>query len=109
MNKAEKRFFESCRIKIAKELEIPPDDIDIYSIVSCCKRAIIEQCGSKDDNGPIINPLTDEEKEIIFSEYGSIIISKIFAGEAPFYSWVEKFEDDYARAFLERINRKNEF
>ena len=106
MGNKENVFFEICRIRIARELNVPPDNIDIIPLINCCKRAIIEQCGSKEDNGAVINPLTEEEKEAVLSEYGSIIISRIFARETPFNDWVEIFEDDFAREFLEKINRK---
>jgi len=109
MDRSESRFLESCRIILAKEFEIPPDNIDIIPIIDCSKRAIIDNCGRSDENGPILDPLTDREKSAIFSEHGPIIIHKIFSKEAPFYEWVEKFEENYIRTFLENINRKEKF
>ena len=106
MNSPEDKFLEFCRVKMAVELEIPPDNIDMESIISCCKRAIIEECGRDDQKGTIINPLTKEEKEAVFSEYGPIIIGKIFATEEPFCEWVDKFEENYVRIFLEKINKR---
>jgi len=109
MSNVEDKFFEGCRVKIAKDLDIPPDNIDIKPIIDCCKRAIIDECGRSDDEGVIINPLTQEEKEAVFSEHGPTIIDKIFSKEDPFYSWAEKFEENYVRLFLENINKKEEF
>ncbi len=108
MNNLEDKFFEFCRVKMAEELEIPPDNIDMKSIISCCKRAIIEECGRDDQKGIIINPLTEEEKKAVFSEYGPIIISKMFAKEDPFCEWADKFEENYVRIFLEKINKREE-
>ena len=106
MSNPENKFFEVCRIRVARKLDIPPDDIDMKSIVDCCKRAIMEECGRNDNEGAIINPLTDEEKKAVFSNYGPVIIGKIFNAEEPFGCWVEKFEENYARIFLEKINKR---
>lgn len=108
-NNCEGRFFEVCRVKVAKELKIPPDNIDMKSIIDCCKRAIVEECGRSDQKGVIINPLTEEEKSAVFSEYGPTTISKIFNSEEPFCSWAEKFEENYVKIFLDNIDRKKEF
>ncbi len=108
MSSSEDKFIEVCRVKMAAELEMPPDNIDMVSIISCCKRAIIEECGRDDQKGIIINPLTEEEKKAVFSEYGPIAISKIFAKEEPFCEWADKFEEDYVRIFLEKINKRED-
>lgn len=108
MSNSEDKFFEFCRVRMAVELEIPPDNIDIKSIISCCKRAIIEECGRDGQKGAIINPLTEEEKKAVFSEYGPTIVSKIFSQQEPFYEWSEKFEENYVRIFLEKINKRED-
>jgi len=107
MDKSENIFLENCRVKLAKEFKIPPDDIDILSIINCSKRAIIENCSRNNQDGPIIAPLTEEEKKAIFSEHSPTIIHKIFSGEAPFYTWADKFEENYVKAFLEKMNKKD--
>lgn len=108
MSNTEDLFFEVCRIRVAKELNIPPDDIDMKSIIDCSKRAIVEACGRDDEEGAIINPLTDEEKKAVFSNYGPIAIGKIFNREQPFGSWVDKFEECYVSAFLKKINNQED-
>lgn len=104
MNNKENRFFDACRIVLSKELDVPPDDVDLMPIIECAKRAIVENCKSDDYNGPVLNPQKGEEQGAVFGPHGSFIVNKMFSGEAPFYDWAQLYEEKYIRHFLEELS-----
>jgi hypothetical protein len=104
MNKLEYEFLMNCRIILAKELGVPPDDIDLIPIFECVKRSIEENCYTNRENGPIIFPKTEEEKKQLLGKYGPIIISKIFNEEPPFYDWAELYKGIYIQKILKDMN-----
>jgi len=86
-------FIERCRIWAARELQVPPDNIDMQTIFTCVKSAIINKCESEKDIY-YISILSKQESEAFLS-YGSDIIDAIFTQEEPFGDWAEQFEYDY--------------
>ena len=99
MDKKEFEFLMYCRVILAKEFEMAPDDIDLIPIFDCSKRAIEEMCLTGSDD-PVLEPSTREEKIEILSEHGSEIIKRIFNHEAPFMDWAEKYEQICIRKAL---------
>ena len=107
MNKEKFLFCERLRIITAKDFDIPPDDIDMQSIIECCERAIRESC--QNDSGECCITFDNKrEEEAITSEHGDKITEKIFAKDPPFFDWVDKYEEFYVQSLLDRIkNRKD--
>jgi hypothetical protein len=87
---------EYMRIRMAKELKVPPDDIDMVSIINCCERAIRNDCEHNKDER-VLTLEDKEEEEAVLGEYGSIIINKFFSGEYPFHKWAENYEKLYMK------------
>ena len=108
MDKEEFMFYNCCRIILARELNIPPDNIDVLPIVECAKRAIIENCKSDNYDGPILVSNSTEEHDAIFGNHGPFIVNKLFSGESPFFDWAQKYEEKYLRSFLEKLNGRIE-
>lgn len=100
--KRQMRFCEPWRITMAQHFDIPPDDINMRAIIKCAMRTIRDAC-SREDGGDII-PLTREEKNAIYNQYGEKIIGRIFHGESPFFDWAEMYEETYVRDILNRMN-----
>ena len=86
-------LIETYRIKIAKLLDIPPDDIDFFSLYRCLERGIQKQLALKEENCSI-SPQTDREKKIIWSPLGLKILYKIFDQEYPFENLISEIKDD---------------
>lgn len=102
---AELRFLESCRISLAAEFEIAPDDIDIHALIEIVKRSIRKACSMPDRAEFVVEAFTKREKAALYDGIGPKIVDKVFQEEAPFYDWYEKFEDEYAAEWL-RKNRE---
>lgn len=80
-------FVEKARIILAKEYDVPPDDIDINAIIDCCERAAKE---SNDDQVKIvINGI--EEANAVCCKIGEDIVKRVFDRKFPFFDLVEKF------------------
>lgn len=88
-------IFEKYRIIIAKELDVPPDDIDLEPILKSVFRAIRESCKNNEKDEFIITIKDKEEEEAILDEHGVTIIKKIFDSEPPFENIVEDYRDWY--------------
>lgn len=88
-------IFEKYRIIIAKELDVPPDDIDLEPILKSVFRAIRESCEADEKDKFVITIKDKEEEEAILDEYGVTIIQKIFDCEPPFENIVEDYRDWY--------------
>ena len=104
MDKDEFEFLMYCRIILAKEFKIPPDDINLIPIFDCAKRAINEWCLS-DADGPVLEPKGKEEQKEILSEHGSEVVRRIFDHEAPFMDWAEKYEEICIQKALKERNK----
>ncbi len=81
-----------CRIALAKELEIAPDDLDVEPVLD------MVECShfyGKDDkfNANLIPDNKEQEDAVINKHYG-VIVERIFNDEAPFrgfmYSMMEE-------------------
>jgi len=94
MDKKRLLFCEHMRMMLAKDLDIPPDDIDMSTFIGCVERSIREKCEGKDDD-VIISPKNQQEEEAILGEYGPEIIGKIFTHQFPFFEWESKYEKYY--------------
>ena len=105
MDKERNKFCEKNRIIIAKQLDMPPDDIDMSAILDCVERAIEKSC-EKESGEVIIRAEGKEEKEGIVSDSGSHIINLIFTNEYPFVDYVSDYAEWYASKFLKNIYRK---
>lgn len=100
----ESMFFLRCRIILAREFNIPPDNLLLEPIIECVKRGIREKCDSSVDE-LILTPRTkEEEKMIIFDHYGRTILNKLLSEKYPFYDWVQRFENQYVE---EEIKKRN--
>jgi len=94
MNKKKSLSCEIARIIMAEELDIPPDDIDMSSIIICCERAVEDVCEGKNKEY-IISIENKKEEEAILGKYGHQIVERFFTHRSPFYDWVDKYETYY--------------
>lgn len=92
--------YEKCRIILAKELRVPPDDIDLGPVLQSAFRSIREHCEQSDLTEYLVTIRDKAEEEAILSEYGQMIIKRIFEREAPFENIVEDYSDWYISVFL---------
>ena len=94
--------YESSRILMAEELRIPPDDLDLSSVLSSVFRAIRETC--ENDSDEVILTIKGKiEEEAILSHYGQEVINRIFASQYPFERIAIEYEDWYI-SVLDNIN-----
>ncbi len=106
MNNERLVFCEITRILIAKELEIPPDDIDMKTILMCCERAIRDSS----ENGrkeKIITLKTTKEEFAMLNSYGPQIVKRVFEGDSPFFDWAFDYEESYIKLLSEKLNDEN--
>lgn len=76
-----------CRIALAQELAVPPDDLDIDPILNMMEKAYLyEKDGEYTVN---IFPDTREEEEAVINNYYGTILMKIFNDEAPFQGFMQ--------------------
>ena len=86
-------FIERCRVIVAKQLDIPPDDIDMTTLFECVKNAVMDK-NELGANDYAVTISDDKEKEA-FLNYGLDIMNSIFTCEYPFGDWIEEFEREY--------------
>lgn len=102
------KAIEKLRIIMARYFEIPPDDIDMMTIMDCVERSIRNECEKEVSNGRYqILPESEEEVEALVSPHGSEIVRMIFCREAPFHDWVDKYEEFYLRSFMDQMHGRN--
>lgn len=100
MDKEKLRFCERLRMRMAEILEVPPDDIDMVSIINCCERAVRESL-EKDNGEFVIRCENETEEEAFISGLAPKIVERIFAREEPFGLWLDKYEESYIRERME--------
>ena len=98
--KDETLAYEKYRIILAKELRVAPDDIDLGPVLQSAFRSIREHCEQSDLSEYLITIRDKAEEEAILSEYGQIIMKRIFEQEPPFETIVEDYSDWYISVFL---------
>lgn len=129
MDKNRLMFCSKARIIMAKELDVPPDDINIFAIFDCVERAIqrnvekdmlkqspvdfkpqkkqIEGETYIEEETYILLPRNENETSSVVGECGEKIVRKIFCREYPFYDWVDIYENWYRENMIfEFIKRK---
>ena len=82
-------------------------NINTYSIMICCERAVQEACQNTNKEY-VIESKSEEEEDAILSESGMHIIVKAFDRQAPFYDWIDKYEEEYIKKKLDIIDRHND-
>ena len=92
--------YEKCRIMLARELRVAPDDIDLGPVLRSAFRAIRENCEQSDLSEYLITIKDKVEEAAILSEYGQIIMKRIFECEPPFENIVENYSEWYISVFL---------
>jgi len=98
--KDETLSYEKQRIMLAKELRVPPDDINLSPVLQVAFRSIREHCEQSDFSEYTITIRDKGEEESVLSEYGQIIMKKIFEREYPFENIVEDYSEWYISVFL---------
>lgn len=102
LTKKEIIFASQCRIIVAKELNVPPDNIDMISILRCVKRGVKEQI-KKDCSAVRIKVRGEKERDAIYlNEQTDEIIKMIFSESPPFNEWLSTVKEKY-----NLINSKN--
>jgi hypothetical protein len=94
--------YEKQRIILAKELRVPPDDINLRPVLKSAFRSIRESCENLGgcDGEYRITIKDKEEEEAILCEYGRITINRIFDREYPFENVIEDYSKWYISVFL---------
>lgn len=95
-------YIEKTRIRVAQEIDVPPDDIEMSLIFKCVEHSIRNKI-EKDIEEYIICPKNRREIEAVVSETGKIIIDKIFQEEYPFEKFVQTYEKWYIQHCANRI------
>jgi hypothetical protein len=104
-DKGEHVFISTCRIIVAKELKVPPDDIDLEAIFDCVKRACMEAI-RKPQHEYILDPKNKREMEAVHKNpHGPRIVDMILMCKPPFGSWVDKYETQLVKDFMKKRNR----
>ena len=93
---------EIARIIIAKNMGIPPDDIDMSAIFACAQRSIEEKVENNLDEY-ILNPVNKEEMNAIVGPIGEKVIPMMFNNEYPFDDYVEKYENWYKKKLISEL------
>jgi len=105
MDKERSKFCEKARVIVAKELDMPPDDIDMCSIMDCIERGIAKNCENK--NGEMVmSPANNEEEKMMISDCGSHVLKLVFTNSYPFEGFVEDYEEWYVSKFINNIYKK---
>jgi len=87
---------ELTRIIMAKDMDVPPDDIDMLTIFICVQRAIEEKVENDLDECVLV--LTNkEEVNAIIGPIGERIIPMMFSYEYPFDDCVKEYEEHYRK------------
>lgn len=87
------KYLEIYRIKIARCLNVPPDDIDFFSLYRCLERGIQRQIVLNEGECSI-SPQTNREKEIVWSPVGLEILYRIFDQEYPFENLISEIKNN---------------
>lgn len=81
-----------CRIVLAKELEIAPDDLDVAPVLDMVECSHIY--GRNEKLNANLIPDNKEQEDAIINKYYDVIIGRIFNDESPFqgfmYSMMEE-------------------
>jgi predicted transcriptional regulator len=103
-DKSRNKFCERVRIIVAKEIDVPPDDIDMFPIIDCVERAIKISC-EKDDGEMVISFKNKREEKAILSDSGKEILKMIFNDQAPFINFISDYQEWCASNYLKNIYR----
>ena len=77
-----------CRIAIAKELDIAPDNLDVDPILEMVAEA--QFFGSQDKKQVNLMPDSVEQEKAVINQYYPIVLDKIFQNEYPFEGFLEE-------------------
>lgn len=95
-------FYERARILLAYELRIPPDDLDLRSVLQSIFRSIEASYYNQKEEFEITIKNKVEE-DAILSNYGHIVIDRFFHNEYPFNGMLERYQDWYIDDVLNQI------
>jgi len=76
-----------CRIALATELGIAPDNLDVEPVLEMVEEA--QFYGRPGDLGANLMPDNDKQEEAVISQYYPIVLDKIFQNEYPFEGFLE--------------------
>ena len=94
LNNGSSGYVELTRIIMAKDMGIPPDNIDMFAIFRCVQRAIEEKIENSLDEY-ILAPSNEREIRAVISEIGEKVIPMFFNGEYPFENFATDYEEWY--------------
>ncbi len=94
MDKQKTGYVELTRIIMAKSMDIPPDDIDMFAIFKCVQRAIEEKVENSSEEYTLA-PSSEKEIKAVIGEIGETVIPMMFACEYPFGDFVKNYGEWY--------------
>jgi hypothetical protein len=78
-----------CRVLLAEELRVSPDDLDIESISEMFQNADYQE---KDEEGAyraVLRPETKRQEEAIVNNYYEVIVNRMICEEYPFQGFFD--------------------
>ena len=76
-----------CRIALAKELEIAPDDLDVEPVLEMVESAVFQGENGRFEVNLI--PENDRQNEAIINNYYDEVLNRIFEDKSPFKGFLE--------------------
>ena len=96
MDKQQLNYVELLRVITATNLDIPPDDIDMSSILNCVARGIEEKVkGGESDEELMLCPRNNRELKAIVGEVGEKVLSLILERKYPFDNFIDRYAEWY--------------
>jgi hypothetical protein len=78
---------ERCRIALARELEVAPDNLDVLPVLEMIEGA--QFYGREDEKQANLMPDNDEQEKAIMNQYYPIVLEKIFQSQHPFEGFLQ--------------------
>lgn len=90
-------YIELSRIIMAKNIGVPPDDIDMSSILNCVARGVEERVkdDSLEEEEFMLCPRSGREMKAIVGEIGEKVIPLILEKKYPFDDFIDKYTEWY--------------
>lgn len=84
---ADKWYSLRCRMALARELNVAPDNLDVSPVLEMVEGA--QFYGRPDDRQANLMPDNAEQEKAVMNQYYSIVLEKIFQSQHPFEGFLE--------------------
>ena len=83
----DKLYPAKCQIALAKELGVPPDDLEVWAVLEMAECSVFQ--GSGDEMVAKLTPETREQESSIVNRYYGEVVGRLFEGSHPFQGFME--------------------